>query len=377
MLNTKLTWKTLLIVYSFFFITTSLQAQKSDYQKVCIITNDNDTIYGEASLNTDRVNALECNYRDTITGATRTYRPGEIAAYRFLPNGKLYVSKSIKINDAPPVVFLECLVEGGLTLYYYRNALNTFYFLENQKNEMVEMDNKEVELWADNTDKKRYGGVNQKYKGVTAYMMNDWDEANDRVKRLRLNHKSMMKIVSDYNEAVCTSDSCIIYTSNDPTPLQIRFAVLGGITSLVLHNWEGMSRRENVAQFGAQAEFCSPRFSKALSLVAEISYLTWSGTDNYYNEKIDLTGKALEIRVLGRYTLGQNAIRPYGELGIVTSFNLNDTEDFDTADLSTPFSAVLGAGLRVNLTKKIGIFAGGFWNVRYRDMWGIRGGITF
>lgn len=83
------------------------------------------------------------------------------------------------------------------------------------------MDNKKVERWIDTpTGAKKYEGVNQNYKGLTASVMRDWVDAQKRASDLKLNHKDMMKIVADYNNAVCADDSCIVYWSNNPTPLK-------------------------------------------------------------------------------------------------------------------------------------------------------------
>lgn len=91
------------------------------------------------------------------------------------------------------------------------------------------MDNKKVERWIDTpTGAKKYEGVNQNYKGLTASVMRDWVDAQKRASDLKLNHKDMMKIVADYNNAVCADDSCIVYWSNNPTPLKISYAIFAG-----------------------------------------------------------------------------------------------------------------------------------------------------
>lgn len=104
--------------------------------------------------------------------------------------------------------------------------------------------------------------------------MRDWVDAQKRASDLKLNHKDMMKIVADYNNAVCADDSCIVYWSNNPTPLKISYAIFAGnISGFPLYTLVDDSKNSAGGyQVGMQFLFNSPRFSKALSLLAEVNY---------------------------------------------------------------------------------------------------------
>lgn len=393
MIHTKLTGKAVLWTVCLLFISVSAIAQNSSFMDGYIVTNDNDTIRGEIALRTDRVNGNECHFRRSPGEAAKVYYPGSIVAYRFTP-GKYYVSRMVTIEEAPRNVFLEYLIEGGLALYYYRTELYTYYFLEGPDKTLMAMDNKKVERWIDTpTSAKKYEGVNQNYKGLTASVMRDWVDAQKRASDLKLNHKDMMKIVADYNNAVCADDSCIVYWSNNPTPLKISYAIFAGnISGFPLYTLVDDSKNSAGGyQVGMQFLFNSPRFSKALSLLAEVNY-THIASDRSLgveDKKVDIetSSHGIDLRLLGRYSIGSARIRPFAEAGFLMSFNLSGkstvtydgrSEDIDRdADISNGVCPVLGAGLLCRVFSGHDIFVQGFWNVRKTSCWGIRAGFIF
>ena len=376
MKHTHLTRKVLLGIVCFLFCSFSAIAQQSNYLKGYIITNSNDTIYGEISLRTDKINGSECRFRTSAEESPKVYYPGSILAYRYTP-GKFYVSRTVEIGNAPETVFLEYLIEGGLNLFYYRSSLYTYYFLEGADKKLVAMDNKRVERWLDSpTGMKKYEGINQNYKGLTATMMRDWTLAQERVVNLKLDHKDMVKIVVDYNDAVCTEDSCVVYWSNNPTPLKVSYALFAGnISGFPIYNSKSNG---DGYQAGVQFLFNSPRFSKSLNLLAELNY-THITSDRLYGAYQDkgtfkTSSHGLDVRIMGRYSFGSARVRPFAEAGFLFTFSLAGKSD---ADISNGGCPILGAGLLCRVFADHDIFIQGFWNARRATCWGLRAGFIF
>jgi len=86
--------KALLILCSFILLL-SANAQ-SNFKPGYLITNDNDTVYGFVDYRTDQMNAEMCRFRQANDDKTQIYSPEQINGYRFIEEGKFYVSPILK-----------------------------------------------------------------------------------------------------------------------------------------------------------------------------------------------------------------------------------------------------------------------------------------
>ena len=76
----------------FFVLLVSHSFSQSNYKDGYIITLDQDTITGLVDFRTDQTNARLCRFKRTEHAAEEIYHPGEIAGYRFIREGKYYVT---------------------------------------------------------------------------------------------------------------------------------------------------------------------------------------------------------------------------------------------------------------------------------------------
>ena len=103
-----------------------------------VITLQGDTLHGDIDYRTDEMNAKNCLFRQDGTSDFTNFQPGEIKAYRFLENGRYYVSKHTPDGK---LLFLEYVVRGQLNLYYVGSTIhNNIYYLENEKGELIQFE---------------------------------------------------------------------------------------------------------------------------------------------------------------------------------------------------------------------------------------------
>lgn len=344
-----------------------LWAQEARFHSGYIVTADKDTIQGEIMLRTDEQNSKSCIFRETPQSEEQRFSPAELHSYHFI-NGKHYYSQQVTLEQEPELLFLECLVKGGLTLYYYPTTFVQYYFFyDEESGTLTAINNKKMEVSGKNAD---YQGTDLRYKGTSRYVMRKWDEAEKRSKNLDFNHKDMIRTVVDYNNAVCTDQDCVIYEVNDPTPIRKQWGFFGGYAGNITHDY---SKYISGYEIGIQLSFISPRLSPSLALLAEATY---AGSEQSYtndpNAHIYGNFKAQEMafKLGGRYMFGTHALRPFVQADAQFAFAIGEADD-------TGLSALAGAGLLYRVFKKHDIFVQGYWNARYTSRWGIRAGFLF
>jgi len=201
----------------------SVQAQR-DYRKGYIITNRQDTIFGLIDYRGDIRNSKLCSFKKTENEQATGYSPSDILAYRFI-DSKYYVSKNMGTADAPNQVFLEYLVNGLASLYYYRDEkTNDHYYIEKDGQFFeLKIEEKEVEI-----DGKTVIKTVKPYIGILRATLNVW-EMSSQIDKAKLEHSSLISIAKDYHQYACTDGSeCIVYEKKKPL-IALRIAPAVGI----------------------------------------------------------------------------------------------------------------------------------------------------
>mgnify|MGYP007083938460 FL=1 len=123
----------LILLNAFLLLISTIYAQ-SNYRPGFIITLQKDTVYGVIDYRTDKINATRCVFlpQDNSGDKPITYHPFDILGYRFTDDGKYYVSKNVELQyGIPKPVFLEYLLQGMKSLYYYETEDDIpVYFVE-------------------------------------------------------------------------------------------------------------------------------------------------------------------------------------------------------------------------------------------------------
>ncbi len=190
-------------ILSFFLLASSAVCMAQiNLREGIVITLQGDTLHGSIDYRTDQLNAEQCLFFPDRKNESVTYKPGDIAGYRFLDNGRYYVSRVVEIEENKQKnVFLEYVVRGNLSLYYLDHPaiVDKLYFLEDETGKMV---------------KFRYLGMDQKHslrnKNLTdAFMMTRKSEKAQQILwRKEPNRINTTKAVLTYNKEVCPDGQC-------------------------------------------------------------------------------------------------------------------------------------------------------------------------
>lgn len=200
-----------LIILSFILIISDLYAQ-SDFKPGYVILNNNDTIFGKIDSRGDMIMSKTCRFKSNNSDSIFNYNPGDIIEYRFV-DGKCYVSRIIESGKP---VFLEYLINGKLSIYYYRDDEGEDYYLV----EKIDLPLKvipykeEIRFKEDGT---RVLYQSKFHVGLLQAYTNDADEfKKESIEIIKPEHNNLIKYAKDYHNAVCKDEKCIIYEKEVP-----------------------------------------------------------------------------------------------------------------------------------------------------------------
>jgi len=210
------------ILFSLIFIEKDAFSQS--YRSGYIITNQDDTIPGLLKYQKSKKAAQFCYFKKEEKSKVKEYRPFDIKGYRF-EEDKYYLSKNVFLFSDTVAVFLEYLIRGTANMYYL-HADDEHYFIETERNGMVELTEKERII---HRDDGTYLAPSI-YKGKLISSLDDYKGIENRVQKVQLNHQSLIDLAKDYHDVVCDSVQCIIFEKK-VKPLKLRFGLLAGVSS--------------------------------------------------------------------------------------------------------------------------------------------------
>ena len=317
------------ILFLSLFISLIVNAQ-NNFKSGYIITNTNDSVAGLIDFRTDETNSQVCRFKVDEKAPLQLFYPGSIAKYRFINEGKYYVSHSITIDNEILQVFLEYLVSGMMNLYYYKKPLSEqeYYFFEGEKGEMIPVTKKPDEIVNMKLVSDRH------YIGTLNYIFNNYPTIQKDINSTLFDRGSMIKLTKEYHALTCTTGEECIDFENDykKTYVLLKFSIYGGIQvnnyifyDKLLEFFEPATSLTPV--IGGQLRISSPRWIKSLSLLADLSFFSIKGEKDYINSELTNYRKykfntfttALRINALFSYPSGK--FRPVVEGGL--SFYIN------------------------------------------------------
>lgn len=278
-----------------------------------IITNDQDTVYGQIDFRTDAINSKHCLFQQKGQNDFHTYLPFEIKAYRFTDDGKYYVSSKIKFDPSKgeTSVFLECLLQGMRSVYYYINDKNEFAYF-------IEYDGKLAKADAPTIEKEHKKGQLKRYIPVMQYVFKDCPKLNKKIENMSYNSQDFINIAKEYHYAMCkTGEDCIEFEANTKAGLKFEITPYMGI---VYYDSEEYDFKHQPDIFGGiNLEVSNPRFSNYIRGVCDLAFarkrVTVHHTDpaRVWDENYD--GCEFTIKVGARFIYSKKTVQPFVEAG--------------------------------------------------------------
>lgn len=304
-MSLRITMRTghLLLIFILYFPVAA--AAQSNY-----IITDTTTVYGVRLI--DRGDIENSQYIELrVGGDVIRYTPDQVKEYGFR-NGRVYISKKIETPEGFQSVFLERLIQGTLTLYYYPKTDETNFYLER--------DSSLTHLYSGHT-----GDGQPPFRESLRNLTSDCSNVADAVNLVRYTKRSLSLFISRYN-------TC------DPRPFPFfKYGIVSGIHSsslALISSLESLNQSLKDSNFIKDRSFSVgifvdiPLFVSDYSLYSGInyyenSYYSSSGTTNNFSE-ITVNLSTIEVPLLVRYAYPTTRFRPFYNAGLSYLINIKN-----------------------------------------------------
>jgi hypothetical protein len=136
------------------------------------------------------------------------YLPDELIGYRF-NQGRYYVAKYVKSNQGAKKLFVEYLVKGVKSLYFYGNNEGTHYLVDAGKDTLVEIPDKKDYV---NVDGTNYVRESKSYIGYLKSYFNNCPQLFEEIDRTTgLSPSGLVKLTRKYHDLTCGDSSCVVF----------------------------------------------------------------------------------------------------------------------------------------------------------------------
>ncbi|RDV13841.1 hypothetical protein DXT99_17585 [Pontibacter diazotrophicus] len=316
---------------------------QSFYKAGFIVSHNNDTTSGYINYRDNIANAKQCSFRKSLEGEVTTFTPNQIKAYGFL-NDKFHQAEKItEKNGDSLTMFLEVLVQGQVSLYYYKGR----YFARRSGAPIIEI---KAERKVVTVESRSYEVVSNNHLVALSSLMYDCPDISGSIERIRLEINPLTDLFRRYN--ACMGVPAVMFSTSEKPWFSIQPGVLTGISYSQLtfktkHQSNSSSSRHltypNYSDIslvtGAFMNISSPRSNERVSLQLEgmyskNAYNTYielrdeSGTINSSVSRNDITLQLsqLNTNALVRYGLtGGKHFVPFVNIGLSNSFVLTSS----------------------------------------------------
>lgn len=240
-----------------------------------------------------------------LSGAIVTFTPDDITEFG-LKDGTVYFSREIMIDEMPRKVFLQQLIKGETSLYFYRNKWKSFYFAERDTHNLVVLPK---------------GQLKEHLQTFTS----DCNNLGHAARLATYNRGSLKRFFKEYNS--CT------------TPKNFPFLKYGvyftaGLTQPVFSSGEQYSIFKDMEltpqmkiNGGIFAEIPFYNFENlSIYLGAGYDRNNYSSINKSYDTQrlVDINYSAIKIPLLLRYTFSRHKYMPYINAGFTSSIHLQN-----------------------------------------------------
>ena len=310
-----------LIIPLFLCFSGTINAQQ-DFRPGYIITRDMDTLYGEIDYRGDILMSTTCRFKAPETKKIKTYTPDDLFGFRFT-DSKYYVAETLETGER---LFLQYLVNGKLSVFYYRDKEGKDHYLINK----MGLPLRELP-YSEGIISRKDGNdlFKQSYfhMGLLKVYTRDAPEIQKEILRIKKpDSRNLIKLAEDYQKRVCNNKVCIIYEKKQPF-LSVSADLFYGIT-----NFRFLKGYSNA--IGTNIYFWMPRANDKIFLKTGIAY-----------EQIEWLGSSIGIYKIPfqiMYVYSMKIIKPKAAIGanFVTS-NINYEFIYSSLNLDAGFNVEL------------------------------------
>ena len=193
------------------FLIKPVMAQQ-DFRPGYVILNSGDTLKGEIDYRADYFMGLICTFRENTNAPKRKFTADSIMAYRFT-NSKYFVSENIKTegSNENKRVFLEYLIKGALSVYYLRDDNGDHYYINKKGYNLLELPYSEQLVFDKSVNGYNYIRSTKHIDRLNYYTKDAPSLKPEIEKTTEPDRRDLIKIATDYNNAVCKDTACVIF----------------------------------------------------------------------------------------------------------------------------------------------------------------------
>ena len=360
-----------------------------DFRKGFVVTPAHDTIHGLIKYREGAKAFVSCIFKASRKLQATTYGPNDIASYGFIDD-KVFQSREVTLKDQPPaVVFLEVLVRGRVTLYRFEDV----FLVEKERAGLQQLVNKSKIIDVNGSKAIRYSN---EHFTVLNPLLFDCAETRPMVPEVHLTQRDLTKLIEKYNH--CVGASTITFKDAKPWARAYASLMVGPSFSDVKFDYHssyehlsGTFYTSKSPVVGITGELLSPRISERLSFHLSVLYSspTYKGftllqyVGGNYRHFVTIKLSELKVPFGFRYTFPMEAITPYVNAGISSTFHLStssywikeweyngivDTAESEAVAITENQRGVwAGAGVLRSISEKLFVFG----ELRYERTTGI------
>jgi hypothetical protein len=285
-------------------ITTQFCVAQTDFRPGFVVKKSGDTLHGEIDYRGDMTMKSDCRFQAQKGGTETVFSPDELISFRF-KESKYFVSRVWKEEK----LFLEYLINGKVSIYYYRDKEGDHYLIDKEGVKMSEFP-KEEEIVSRNG--KQYFQKPTKHINLLGYYMSDAPELFEKIKNVqKAEHQPLIRIAQQYHTAICKDKTCVIYEKKQPI-IKINPEATAGF--IRFHDEEYLYNIENKQYIvgGVLANIWLPRSNEKLYFRTGLLYASVNRKDGtkvaFYKIPLHLC-----------YQLPtKNIIKPFASIGLLT-----------------------------------------------------------
>lgn len=200
--------KQILLTLLFLLTVASASAQTNPVDGY-IITNQNDTVYGTIDYLQTSENCRICHFQATGDSVFKVYYPADIKGFRFNSDGVYYISRTITVKGSTQQVFVEYLIQGGVSLMHYATKKDDYYILIGEDGQEVVLQD---DLYNPKDDNAPYRLKERlKQRRVLYSLFEKSPETLDKLNTTPYKSEALSNLVHQYDENFCNDQVCIRY----------------------------------------------------------------------------------------------------------------------------------------------------------------------